>query len=79
MAEIDKDTSEQYQGKTFVFPEKSIGLLSELLLGAFVAVLSDFALENGKRIRIPRDSRVRTITVIGMETGPAFIRNDPRM
>ena len=22
MAEIDKDTSEQYQGKTFVFPEK---------------------------------------------------------
>ena len=39
----------------------------------------NFALENGKRIRIPRDSRVRTITVIGMETGPAFTVMIPRM
>ena len=38
-----------------------------------------FAEENGKRIRIPRDSRVRTITVIGMETGPAFTVMIPRM
>ena len=77
MAEIDKDTSEQYQGKTFVFPEKSIGLLSELLLGAFVAVLSDFALENGKKNKDTKRQQGKDNYSDRDGNRSGFYRNDP--
>lgn len=79
MAEIDKDTSEQYQGKTFVFPEKKYWITVWAAFGSIRGSAVWFCFGKWKKNKDTKRQQGKDNYSDWEETGPAFTVNDPRM